>query len=144
MMRNLKFIAIAFFFASLFGIASCKKEDERTTSEKLRAKWKLESYVFHRHENGVDSNWNSVMDDRAVYWDIRPDNKIYRMIDSLVMFRNDYTLLNDTTLLLKYNDTDEETFRIRNLTDTALHLYIKTLYQNNPANYIERNISFTK
>jgi hypothetical protein len=120
------------FSASLFGIASCKKEDKRTTSEKLQTKWKLETYAFHRHANGVDSSWNSLMDDRAVYWDIRPDNKIYRMIDSMVMFHVDYILLNDTSILIKYNYLDEEVFRIRNLMDNALRLYIKTPLPKQP------------
>ena len=78
------------------------------------------------------------------YFDIRSDNKIYTSFNSESDTLN-YTLQNDSTLLIKNLFTDGDgTLKIRALTDNSLKLYTKETDSSNAANFVEATFNLKK
>jgi hypothetical protein len=105
-------------------ITSCNPGDppifEKTTAQKLMGKWRLqriESYYYDPIP---------VLDDTTQYLGLPGDSIVFKsnnIIDNyedgdLVPDEVDYTIVNDTTLII-----DGDLTKIRELTDTRLYLY---------------------
>lgn len=134
---NVKHVILTFLSLVLLGFASCEKEDnddeELSTAEMIQAKWNVKSWILERHRDGQDSSWKIDFDDDD-FWDIRPNNKIYRMNGSTISDTLGYILLNDTTMLVEFAAI-QSTYTIQTLTDNTLKLYAKEPFTSNPDNY---------
>ncbi len=73
---------ILIFFLTSLSVISCKKEDkEKTTIEKIQAKWTLESVVVHIADYSVPYDTTLFQAGTANdYFDFRADGKVYSFL----------------------------------------------------------------
>lgn len=142
---KLKHLFLACISISLLVLASCKKEDkEKTTAEKIQAKWGVETIMLHAHVDNEDTS--AIQPALSTdYFEFRPDNKVnvnlYGETDTL-----DYVLQNDNKILIKDFGIigDDGLYDIQTLTDNVLKLYTKETDPSSPADYIEITINLKK
>ena len=143
-----KNLFIAVLSVSLLTVVACKKDKEeakpKTTAEKIQTKWSVQDYTIHQHEVNQDTS-ATFPASTADYFDIRADNKIYVNLypqsDTL-----DYELKDDSTILIKGLALigDDGTYKIRNLTDNTLSLYLKEFDPGNANQYVELTFNLKK
>jgi hypothetical protein len=145
---SIKYATPALLSVVFLGFASCEKEDnqteEKSTAQKIQAKWKEESWILERHLNGEDSSWLFNSENDEFFWDIRPDNRIYMMKGSEIHDTIEYALQNDTTILIRFNPTREDAYNIQILTDHTLKIYHRQLLPSNPDNYYAYTFKFIR
>lgn len=110
---------------SILSIASCKKDKkeevvEKTTLEKIQAKWGLENITFKYTINSVPFDttviYNGVSSD---YFDFRTDGKAYISVDG-EPDTSVYALSGDSTILFE----EFGSYKIQSMTDNSLKLFI--------------------
>ena len=121
--------------AALF--TACKKDKEKTTSEKVLGKWSVTNTVdnsFYNNTAHVTTRAGLAAD----YADFRSDGKLYSK-DGIYLDTVAYSITVDNKIIL-----DGETFDIRTLTDNQFVLYNKYVYPNTPSNYDETTLTLYK
>jgi hypothetical protein len=125
----------------LLTIVSCKKEDEKTTAEKIQAKWQVESTYYNDHIAGEDDS-ETLPGNASDYFDFRADGKLYYNLDGDADTLN-YALQNDTKIILQGSGFGT-VFDIQNLTDNTLELYTKENDPDNTDDFSELAINLKK
>lgn len=127
---------VSFLSLAIVIFAACKKDNDKSTVERLQGKWNLQKAVWNNHNN-TDYKDSSIYTNGDNYVIITSSNQvIYHdpySPDDTTTFR----MLNDKTLLI-----DQDTFMITQLTDTQLQWYSKETYS--PTRYYEEWDSFIK
>ncbi len=120
-----KFIAIICVLP-LLTIVSCKKDEkevvvEKTTLEKIQAKWGLENITFKYTISSIPFDttaiYNGISSD---YFDFRTDGKAYISVDG-EPDTSVYALSGDSTILFE----EFGTYQIQALTDNSLKLFTR-------------------
>ncbi len=129
-MKKVLFLMIT--CAALF--TACKKDKEKTTSEKVLGKWNVTNTVNNSFYNNTAhvTTQNGIAGD---YADFRADGNVYSK-DGTYLDTAAYSITVDNKLVY-----DGETFDIRTLTDNQFVLYSKYVYPNTPANYEETTLN---
>jgi len=121
---------------SIVVFAACKKNNDKSTAERLQGKWILQKEVWNNHNN-TDYKDSSSYTTRDNYMTFTSNNQvIYHdpySADDTVAFK----MLNDQTLLI-----DQDTITITKLTDTELNWYFKETYS--AGRWYEEWDTFTK
>ena len=123
--------------------AACKKDDpQKTTLQKVQAKWTFQKEYYHENYGGVESR-DTTIGNGTEYADFRTDGKVYSKIDSYLDTAS-YSLLGDDRIIMThispYPFTDTASILVLN--DTELQIYIKAF---DPApSYYEFTDYFTK
>ncbi len=75
---KLKYLFTVLIAIALFVVASCKKDaaKEKTTAEKIQAKWQIDNILINEHTSGEDHK-TTYTGTASDYFDIRGDGKIY-------------------------------------------------------------------
>lgn len=120
-----KQLFIACLSVSLLTLASCKKEDkeetEKTTAEKIQARWGVDSTAVHFRIDGEDGS-GTAPGESSDYFDFRSDGKLYMNLEAIEISDTlDYALQSDTKILIEGLGS----YEIQNLTDNNLKLYTK-------------------
>ncbi|MEO8771816.1 MAG: lipocalin family protein [Ferruginibacter sp.] len=151
-MKKVKlFFLIGTCMITLF--AACNKHNgdntSKTTLQKLQAKWVFQKEYYHEYSNPGDYR-DTTIGVTGDYVDFRADGKAYYYVAGLLGSDTaTYTLLNDSQVVLTFNDgggttTFNDTATIQVLTDNALQLYVKTRTPAPSQDYYEYTDFFTK
>lgn len=114
-------------------------ENEKTTAEKIQAKWQIDNIITNEHTSGEDHK-TTYTGNASDYFDIRADGKIYSSFygDTTSLT---YTLLGDSKIILDGSDTAT----IQNLTEHTLTLYGKEdIGVPNSRDYTESTVNLKK
>jgi hypothetical protein len=127
---------VSFLSLSIVAFAACKKDNDKSTAERLQGKWILQKQVWNNYNNAdhKDSSTYTTGDNYMIF--TSNSQVIYHdpySIDDTVTFK----MLNDQSLLI-----DQDTFMITKLTDTQLQWYSKETYSS--TRWYEEWDSFTK
>jgi hypothetical protein len=132
-----KLLFALFAITTLF--TACKKKDvEKTTAEKLIAKWKVSSYVENDYFNNTNHS-ATTQGGTTDYVDFRTDGKVYSKEGSSSEDVADYSVVNDNTVKI-----DGDDYTIKTLTDTQLVLYYKDQTSTQPLEYYELTFNLYK
>ncbi len=118
----MKRVIILLGFLSVLAVFSCKKDQvkEKTTLEKVQAKWELENITLHLREPSEPIDTTVVYTGTANdYFDFRTDGKVYSSIDGEEDIST-YGLSGDSSIILE----NFGTHKILQLTDNILQLYL--------------------
>ncbi len=138
---KLKYLFIVLIWIGLFVIVSCKKdaEKEKTTAEKIQAKWQIDNIVSNGHFSGEDHK-TTYTGTASDYFDIRTDGKISSSFSGNTTTL-EYTILGDSKIILDGSDT----LTIKNLTENTIVLYSKEdIGVPNPGDYTEGTLNLKK
>lgn len=135
---KLKYLFIGLIGSALFVIESCKKDavKEKTTAEKIQAKWQIDNIISNDHTGGVDHK-TTYTGNPFDYFDLRADGKAYSSFQG-TMNTSTYTVLNDSKIIMGGTDTAT----IQNLTDHIFSLYEKTTISS--TDYSEATLNLKK
>ncbi len=126
----MKFV-LFLLMAGLVTVTACQQDDvptppQRTTKEKLLGQWKLEKEQIDDYDPiPVLINSQVYMGDPEDSIVFKSDNMLYTYIDDVVPEISPYVVINDTTLAI-----DGDTMKIRELTDTRLHIFAEEIDYN--------------
>lgn len=150
-----KQVCIAGLCTVLVAMASCKKDNkddppqQKTTAQRIQAKWNVDNYILHAHGADIASTGDtSVTFPGATsdYFDFRADSSFYISLfqesDSLT-----YSLQDDSTVLINNLNMlygENTTFRIRNLTDNTMTLFTKESDPDSPGGYADLTFNLKK
>lgn len=135
-MKTIKIALITLM--TVCSLVSCKKDSkEKTTAEKIQAKWSLVSIVDSETVTGGATPTSSTQMGKAgEYVQFKNDGKAYIKNDGEAEQVVPYTVNSDTQLTL---DGDQYTIKV--LTDNSLVIYLK---KNFTGGYYESTVSLSK
>jgi len=149
---KLKHVLAASLWLVLIAVASCKKDSnndtqppQKTTAEKLQAKWSLQSYTLHVHTVAHDTipavdTSETVPGSTTDYFEFRADSMLHLVVYPSIDTSLAYSIKNDSTVVISSFNLftgGDGTYRLRNFTDNTLTLYSSESDPNNAANYCE-------
>jgi hypothetical protein len=131
-MKKVLFLMIT--SAALF--TACKKDKEKTTAEKVQAKWTLNVIAANDFYNNTAHpfNFNGLAGD---YIDFRTDNKAYERIGGSLDTVG-YSISSDSKIVY-----DGDTYDIKTLTENQFIIYNKTT-STTSNNYDETTYTLSK
>jgi|GEM_PF-1756946 len=117
-MKTIKLTIIALI--AVFSLAGCKKDKEKTTAEKIQAKWSLVSQSLIVTPTATGSNTiSSTMPGKAgEYIEFLSNGKVNIQQNGEALETTTYTIDSDAQITI-----DGEAFQIKTLTDNSLVLY---------------------
>lgn len=135
-MKTIKITLITLI--AVCSLVSCKKDSkEKTTAEKIQAKWSLVSIVDNETVTGGATPTSfTQMGKVGEYIQFKNDGKVYIKNDGEAEQVVPYTVNNDTQLTL-----DGDPYTISVLTENSLVIYMK---KNFTGGYYESTISLSK
>ncbi|MBC6111325.1 hypothetical protein ACFOG5_08890 [Pedobacter fastidiosus] len=109
---------------TVLGLVSCKKDSvEKTTSEKIQAKWSITSSVNIEDVPPAPKATFTEKGAAGDYVDFRTDGKVYSKQGSSAEEVSPYTIVNDSQV-----NIDGEIYTIDQLTDNVLVLHSKQVF----------------
>ncbi len=136
----MKRVIILLGFLSVLSVFSCKKDDkvkEKTTLEKVQAKWGIENITIHFVDPSQPIDTTVVFPGTASdYFEFKTDGKAYSMIDGESDIST-YGLSGDSSIIHE----NFGTYKIVQLTDNVLKLYQRE--QQNDA-FFEETLNLKK
>ena len=121
--------------AALF--TACKKDKEKTTTEKVQATWNVNSYAYNDFYNNTAHPFN-ITGVAGDYVEFRADGKAYSKFggnkDTVA-----YSISGDNKIVF-----DSETFDIKTLTDNQFVMYSKLVSPTAPSEYEETTLTLSK
>jgi hypothetical protein len=122
-MKKIKLLSTA-ALALVVLFSACKKDKDKTTQEKLQAKWNFNKEYSHSYYLGVDSRDTTY--GAGDYADFRGDGKVYTKFGTSYDTTN-YALLGDDKIIMTYGTSTlyHDTVHIQVLNDNSLQTYSK-------------------
>jgi hypothetical protein len=117
MFRKITFIALL----AVVTLASCKKQKEKTTQEKISGKWNIVSIVDNDYYSG-SSHVTTYTGTASDYLDFKNDGTVFVSFTGITNNSN-YGLIGDTKIWIENDNYD-----IKTLTDNQFVLYSKDSY----------------
>ncbi len=136
----MKKILILLVILSTLSVISCKKDDkvkEKTTLEKIQAKWSVENVSFIYRDSSIPFDTTVVYPGlTSDYFDFRSNGIAYIRLDN-EEDSSSYALSGDSTIIF----SDFGTYKIRDLTDNSLRLFSR---EEEDQQSIEQTINLKK
>lgn len=126
-------------FGLMLILSACKKKDvEKTTAEKLVAKWKVTSFISNDYYNNAN-HITTLQGTASDYVDFRTDGKLYTKQGNSAEEVVAYSVVNDNALRI-----DNEDWTIKALSDNQFVLYQKSVTSTTPLVYDEVTLNLYK